>query len=147
MRQLEIISITKLEPEIHHLAQEAAAENFRFVTRLISEWISGANRFDAPGECLMAAYCGDNVVAVGGVSIDPYVCPAVGRLRRFYVRPAARRQKVGLALLTSLIKHAGLHFHELRVFTDTPEAEAFYSRNGFKRIDDDHATHSMSLLT
>lgn len=147
MRQLEIRRMTKLVPEIHVLEQQAQDENFRFVTRLISEWNSGENRFDAPGECLLAGYIGHNIVAIGGISIDPYASRNIARVRRFYVTPGARRQKIGGALLAHLIEHAGLHFHSLRVFTDTQVGEAFYLRNGFERIDDQHATHAMSLIT
>jgi len=56
MKLIEIQKITRLPAEVLALEKEAVAEGFRFLTRLISEWHSGTNRFNAPGECLMAAY-------------------------------------------------------------------------------------------
>ena len=49
---MEIHQVTHLPPQIPALEKEAVAEGFRFITRLTSEWHSGSNRFDAPGECL-----------------------------------------------------------------------------------------------
>lgn len=56
MGQVDIRHITHLPAQILVLEKEAIGEGFRFITRLIDEWHSGANRFDAPGECLIAAY-------------------------------------------------------------------------------------------
>ncbi|SDB59440.1 hypothetical protein SAMN03159382_00046 [Pseudomonas sp. NFACC23-1] len=60
---MEIQPITHMPPQISALEKEAVAEGFRFITRLTSEWHSGINRFDAPGECLMAAYLDRQLVA------------------------------------------------------------------------------------
>ena len=48
MSLVEIRHVTHLPPQILALEKEAVGEGFRFVTRLIAEWHSGANRFDAP---------------------------------------------------------------------------------------------------
>lgn len=56
MGKVDIHLITHLPPQTRVLEKEAVEEDFRFLTRLIAEWNSGANRFNAPGECLMAAY-------------------------------------------------------------------------------------------
>ena len=64
------------------LEKEAVGAGFRFLTRLINEWHSGANRFDAPGECLMAAYLNQQLIGIGGLSVDPYADNNVARLRR-----------------------------------------------------------------
>jgi len=73
---MEIQTVTHLPSQISALEKEAMAEGFKFITRLTSEWHSGANRFDAPGECLMgdahrAAKQPLNLVATG--QQEPFV--------------------------------------------------------------------------
>ncbi|MBV4510218.1 GNAT family N-acetyltransferase [Pseudomonas sp. SWRI22] len=146
MKPFEIQHITYLPAEVLTLEKEAIAEGFRFLTRLISEWHSGKNRFNAPGECLMAAYLNQQVIGIGGLSVDPYNQPNTARLRRVYVAPAARNQHVGHALVKALVAHAALHFQKVRLSTDTSAGNAFYLRCGFMRTEDVHATHLMELL-
>ncbi|MGE8154111.1 GNAT family N-acetyltransferase [Pseudomonas vancouverensis] len=146
MRLIEIQQITHLPAEVLTLEKEAVAEGFRFLTRLISEWHSGKNRFDAPGECLMAAYSDQRLIGIGGLSVDPYNKPGIARLRRVYVAPAARHQYVGQALVKVLVAQAALHFRQVRLSTDTSGGDTFYLRCGFIRIKDVHATHIMELV-
>jgi hypothetical protein len=48
-----IAPVTALHPDMRALQSEAAAEGFRFVDKLIEDWLSATNRFDRPGElCL-----------------------------------------------------------------------------------------------
>ncbi|WP_458375214.1 GNAT family N-acetyltransferase [Pseudomonas pergaminensis] len=145
MKRIEIQQITHLPAEVFTLEKEAVAEGFRFLTRLISEWESGTNRFNAPGECLMAAYSNQQVIGIGGLSVDPYTQPDTARLRRVYVTPAARNQHVGQALVKALVAQATLHFQTVRLSTDTSGGDAFYLRCGFTRTEDVHATHIMAL--
>lgn len=142
---MEVQHVTHLPLQIPALEKEAAAEGFRFVTRLISEWHSGTNRFDAPGECLMAVYSDLQLVGIGGLSVDPFNPVRTGRLRRVYVMPASRRQQVGRRLVSALLTYASLHFERVRLYTDTCEGSAFYQRCGFTRTDELHATHIMQL--
>ena len=67
----EVQRITHLPRQILTLEKEAIGEGFRFLTRLINEWHSGANRFDAPGECLMAAYLNQQLIGIGGLQLIP----------------------------------------------------------------------------
>lgn len=145
MKRIEIQQITHLPAEVFTLEKEAVAEGFRFLTRLISEWQSGTNRFNAPGECLMAAYSNQQVIGIGGLSVDPYTQPDTARLRRVYVTPAARNQHVGQALVKALVAQATLHFQTVRLSTDTSGGDAFYLRCGFTRTEDVHATHIIEL--
>lgn len=145
----EDISIRRLEDlpaQLCHLEKQAVAEGFRFLTRLITEWENRTNRFDQPGECLVGVFRQGQLIGVGGVSCDPYAGPGVGRLRRVYIAPAARGQRVGKALVEQLIEHAAIHFQEARLSTDTPEATQFYLRCGFHPVSDDTATHAKSLI-
>ena len=146
MKLIEIQQITHLPAEVLTLEKVAVAEGFRFLTRLISQWHSGTNRFNAPGECLMAAYSNQQVIGIGGLSVDPYNNPNTARLRRVYVAPAARNQHVGQALVNALVAQAALHFQKVRLSTDTSGGDAFYLRCGFMRIEDVHATHIMELV-
>ncbi|PJK33018.1 GNAT family N-acetyltransferase [Pseudomonas sp. S10E 269] len=145
MKRIEIQQITHLPAEVFTLEKEAVAEGFRFLTRLISEWESGTNRFNAPGECLMAAYSNQQVIGIGGLSVDPYTQPDTARLRRVYVTPAARNQHVGQALVKALVAQGTLHFQAVRLSTDTSGGDAFYLRCGFTRTKDVHATHIIEL--
>jgi hypothetical protein len=45
-----IAPVTALHPDMGALQSEAAAEGFRFVDKLVEDWLSAANRFDRPGE-------------------------------------------------------------------------------------------------
>jgi N-acetylglutamate synthase-like GNAT family acetyltransferase len=93
----------------------------------------------------MAAYSNQQVIGIGGLSVDPYTQPDTARLRRVYVAPAARNQHVGQALVKALVAQATLHFQTVRLSTDTSGGDAFYLRCGFTRTEDVHATHIIEL--
>jgi len=145
MEGLSIRAISALPEELLALEAEALAEGFRFLTRLIAQWQSGANRFDRAGECLLGVFSNGQLIAVGGLSYDPYAGPDVGRLRRVYVARASRARDVGKALVSQLLEHAAQQFRVVRLSTDTREGAAFYLRCGFEPVQDEHATHAKSL--
>ena len=142
---MEIHQVTHLPPQTPDLEREALAEGFRFITRPTSEWRSGTNRFDAAGECLMAAYLDHQLVGIGGLSVDLFTQAPTGRLRRIYVTPASRGQQVGRRLVNALLAHAALHFETVRLYTDTAQGSAFYLSCGFPLTDDAQATHIKQL--
>jgi hypothetical protein len=77
--------------ELYDWAEILRASRFEgqgMVDRLVAEFASGANRFDAPGEMLLAFLNRNTVVAVGGLNreFDPDYGNA-GRIRRLYVMP------------------------------------------------------------
>jgi GNAT superfamily N-acetyltransferase len=114
------------------LLDEGRAEGFRFLERLATEWSSGELRFQRPGEVLLAVYDDAQPVAVGGLTADPYaVEPAVGRLRRVYVRRDVRRQGVGRRLVRALEAAAADHYRRLMLRTDTVAAARFYEALGY----------------
>ncbi|WLH27660.1 GNAT family N-acetyltransferase [Pseudomonas canadensis] len=138
------VSIRKLEQlpvQIRVLEAQAVAEGFRFLTRLITEWEDGSNRFDRPGECFLGMFCDGQLIAVGGLSCDLVAGSGVGRLRRVYVERTYRGRQAGRALVVQLLENAAVHFHKVRLSTDTSEAAAFYLRCGFEQVADDTATH------
>nr|WP_124363054.1 GNAT family N-acetyltransferase [Pseudomonas sp. R3-52-08] len=145
MTSMQIQRITHLPPQILDLEKAAVAEGFRFLTRLTTDWESGTNRFDAPGECLMAAYLKQQLVGIGGLSVDPFTHDRTGRLRRMYVAPASRGQQVGRRLVSALLAHAALHFERVRLYTDTIEGDIFYLSCGFIRTEDTHASHFVQI--
>jgi len=52
------------------LLAESEQAGLRLVRRLIEEWVSGANRFDRPGEMLVGAWLDGRVVGVCGLNVD-----------------------------------------------------------------------------
>ena len=130
---MAIERLTHLTPEL--LAApiaESEAHGLHFVRRLTDEWLNGVNRFDQPGEALFAVRDGADVVAVGGLNIDPYTTePATGRVRHLYVLAAHRRRGLGERLVTEIIAAARGHFHTLRLSTSNPDAARLYERLGF----------------
>ena len=137
------VRLTHLDDRLEPLRREAAAEGFQFIDRLIEDWQTAGNRFDAPGECLLGVTAGDALVAVGGLNRDPYEPSAeIGRIRHVYVMRKYRRQGASSALLRALLAEADLHYTALRLRTDTPEAAAFYVRHGFVPVTSPWATHA-----
>jgi GNAT superfamily N-acetyltransferase len=140
-KSFQIESVTAQHAGLDTLRAEAAAEGFRFIERLMNDRESGSNRFDQPGERLLGAFAGVELIAVGGLNRDPYAAEdTIGRIRHLYVRKPARRLGVGSALLRRLIDEAGDAFKIVRLRT-TPGAAAFYLHHGFLPVADATASH------
>ncbi len=130
-------------PGIELLQTDARSEGYQFIERLVTEWASGENRFDAPGEILCGHIAQEGLVAVGGLNRDPFAGrPEIGRIRRIYVRPAWRNQGLASALVTTLIDHARQSFRCVRLRAENPNAARLYERLGFSaQADEPNATH------
>lgn len=111
--------------------------------RLQQEWKEGTNRFDQAGEILLLAIQNQQVVGVCGLNHDSYTDDdRVGRVRRLYVSRESRLKGIGHLLVTEIQNHCQGVFDQLRLRTDTPEADAFYRSLGFHRVKDDpECTH------
>lgn len=134
------------QPGLEQLRVEARQEGFLFIDRLWNEWRSGENRFDAPGERLCGCMDETVLIAIGGLSQDPFAGHSdVGRIRRIYVRQAWRNKGIGKALLQSLIENARGHFGSLHLRTDNPIAARLYERIGFSRTSIPNATHVLII--
>lgn len=147
---IEFRPIRDLSAEaIGPLLAASVAEGFRFVGRLVAEWDAGVARFDRPGELLLGGYDGVRLIAVGGVTRDPFSgIHAAGRLRRVYVLPEARRLGVGRRLVRTLETAAARHYRELVLRTDTEVAARFYEALGYGRLTaNGTATHRRPLCT
>jgi GNAT superfamily N-acetyltransferase len=145
---MQISRISLPLPGLEELRAEAELQHFRFVERLISDWNSGLNTFNQPGEIFIGAHEGGHLIALGGLNKDPYA-PGddTGRIRHLYVLAKWRGRGVGRALVDCLLKAAAGRFSEIRLRTNTPEASNFYSRCGFDRIDDETASHRRKIPT
>jgi GNAT superfamily N-acetyltransferase len=137
---------TLADDELAPLVDASTVEGYRFVARLAAEWVRGV-RYDGPGELLLGGYDGTRLVAVGGLTPDPYSAdPAVGRLRRIYVLPEVRRRGVGRAVVRALEAEAARWYRELVLRTDTDAAARFYEALGYaSRTEGGSATHGRPL--
>jgi ribosomal protein S18 acetylase RimI-like enzyme len=114
------------------LLAESEREGWRFVRRLADEWAAGTNRFDRPGEALLAAQVAGALVGVCGLNIDPYAGdPAIGRVRRLYVLGAFRRRGVGNILMQAILQSVRNSFRSLRVRTQSAAASRLFELLGF----------------
>jgi len=122
------------------LRQAAAGEAYDMLSMLAKEWASGANRFDKPGEALVAAMDGGQLAGMGGVNQDPYV-PGALRMRRFYVYPPYRRKGVGRALASFLLNRPESAGKVITLNAPHLEAARFWESLGFIRDPRDGHTH------
>lgn len=143
---LHIAPATAFHPHMETLRAEAAGEGFRFMDNLIGDWLSGANRFDRPGEHFLGAFQATGLLAVCGLNRDPFTDQdGVGRLRHLYVRKSARRRGVASMLVHQLLTEAEKDFYLVRLRTDTRGAATFYAGHGFVPIVDRTASHAKSI--
>jgi predicted GNAT family acetyltransferase len=111
--------------------------------RLEREWADGSNRFDQAGERLLGLFEGATLVAVGGLSRDPYAGdPSIGRIRHIYVRPRWRRTGLATQLIGELMR-GGPAFVRLRLRTRNPAARRLYEGLGFRPVEEQDATHAV----
>lgn len=136
---------------IESLRAEASNEGYDFVETLVEEWASGENRFEKKGEVLMACFeehprKQPQLVAVGGVTIDPFLqSPEIGRIRRVYVRAAWRNQGIGALLVKTLIAASAKNFRAVRLRAENCDAARLYERLGFSPIENKSATHLLTF--
>ena len=138
---IEIRRLTALPPDIEVLRVEAAADGIRNMGILVADWMSGAERYDKPGEALFGAFDGAWLVGIGCVKIEPAV-PAM-RMRRLYVLRKARRHGVGRMLAEAMIARGFEGADRLTCNAVPPGAGEFWDAMGFTRVTADGWTHEM----
>lgn len=105
------------------------------VDRLVDNYHDGSNCFDRAGEGLWVVQDTDQVVAVGGINIDPYFSDdALGRIRHVYVHPEYRRSGLGATLMRAIEDHGEQHFESFQLFTTNPDAARFYEALGYSPV-------------
>jgi len=122
--------LTDLPTGFDALREEARDEGHTHMERLAADWASGANRFNAANEALLAAFLAETLAGIGGMTIDP-ADPAALRMRRFYVRPAFRRHGVGRHLAHVLITQARHATNCLVLNAEAEIAARFWEALGF----------------
>jgi GNAT superfamily N-acetyltransferase len=136
------ISVVKdtLPPGFELLRRAADGEAYEMLTVLADEWATGANRFDKPGEALVAAREGTVLAGMGGINQDIYFAGAL-RMRRFYVYPPYRRRGVGRAIATFLLERPESQGKLITLNAPHAEAARFWESLGFVRDKDAGHTH------
>jgi GNAT superfamily N-acetyltransferase len=114
------------------LLADAASEGVGNMARLADGWVSGGQRFDGDGEALLGALLAGELAGIGGLSVEPAAHEPARRVRRFYVRPAFRRQGVARTLASALIQEA---LDQVDLLTcnaaASPAAAPFWEAQGF----------------
>jgi hypothetical protein len=83
-------------PGMDLLQSAARVEGYKFIDRLVDDWSSVVVRFDRPGEILCGCLQDNLIVAVGGVTRDPFAtADNVGRIRPIYVKPEMAETRRG----------------------------------------------------
>lgn len=133
--------------EFTEMLAESKTAGLRAIDRLITDWQTGVNRFDRPGEALFLARQGDHILGVCGLNHDPYSdYSPTGRVRRLYVMQDSRRQGIGRTLVHQIIAVAKLRFDRLHVRTTNPVAAQFYQSLGFMPCHCESASHTLNLI-
>lgn len=133
--------------KIMKLVEESTIEGFRHLKRLVSDYEAGTNRFDKDGEALFIATKNGDIIGVCGLNQDPLAgSKEVGRVRRLYVLPDARRFGIGRLLMEAVITEAKNYYRMLVLKTDNPVADLFYQSIGFSvKADSENDTHFVRL--
>jgi GNAT superfamily N-acetyltransferase len=138
--------LTVLPVGFETLRDEAHDEGHTHMARLAADWATGANRFGAADEALLAAFVADTLVGVGGMTIDPADKAAL-RMRRFYVRPAFRRHGIGRHLADALMTKARQATNRVVLNAETELAARFWEALGFVPDRRDGHTHVLPKPT
>ncbi len=129
------------------LAAEARAEGIRNVSVLVSRWVARSERYEQPGESMLVARSGTEIVGVGGLTHCPHV-PGAMRVRRFYVSTAWRRLGVARALAVQIIDTGFAHSGTLTCNAGASDAAVpFWESLGFKSAEIGGITHCLKRST
>ncbi len=123
------------------LQAEAHAAGYHMLDRVAAEWQSEQMRFDGTGEALLAAYCDNRLIGIGGITRDPGLC-GVLRMRRFYVAEQFRRRGAARALALALLERAAAAGQAV-VVNAAIGSEPFWEALGFTQDRRHGHTHAM----
>jgi GNAT superfamily N-acetyltransferase len=128
------------------LQAEARTEGYDFIETTVTEWASGVNRFNGPGETFCGYFEDGQLVGVGGLTLDPFAGRLdVGRIRRIYVRASWRKRGIGRAIVSALLEQARKGFASVRLRAENADAARLYESMGFLPIIDANASHVLEF--
>jgi GNAT superfamily N-acetyltransferase len=128
------------------LFTESQAEGLNMVRRLLDDFKSGVNRFDASGELLLVQVESQVVIGVCGLNREPdSKLERAGRVRRLYICPEYRGCGLATSLVRSVIKHSREYFSRLTVNCGHLPVDTFYEQLGFKPTTCTGITHILEL--
>jgi len=145
----EILRVgTALPAGVTRLAEAAAAEGVRNMQKLVADWQSGAQRFDAGAAALFAAIEQGDLAGVGGVKPETGAGESAMRMHRFYVHPSYRRLGIAKRIAHAAMSHALMHAPLLTCNARASEAAApFWMALGFAPVDAAGYTHIFRIGT
>ncbi len=143
---VKIFKVDSLPTGFEGLLADASKEGFSFLDKMKTAWESGSNKFNKQGELFLAAFVDGELAGVGGRSIDPHIENGlVGRVRHLYVSPSFRKQGVGKALVSEILKEAEEFFMTMRLSTENSGTSDFCKKVGFTEATKEHQTHFIDL--
>jgi GNAT superfamily N-acetyltransferase len=148
MTAVRLVRVTTALPDqMDELRAEADAEGVRNQGMLQRDFLSGAERFEKPGELLLACYEDETLVGIGGLTVEPDKSVNAMRLRRVFVRKAWRKSGIGRLLGEALMKHGFQTVGLLTLNAGVTDADKFWEALGFARVVHDTRTHEMRRTT
>lgn len=143
-RNYRLVRLDNLDPdELETLRTLSLAEGFSHVDRIALEYRNGNREFDAPGAFGYGWYLGSELVAIGGLTLDPYIKERAGRIRRVYVHPEHRRRGLARKLVEAILKEGRQNYAFFTLRSATPEASALYVSLGFVPSTLPNVTHEL----
>ena len=138
---VDIINLSEFD--ISHMKYEAEKEGYNIVNHLITDYVSGINKFNKDGEKLVGFTRDDTLVALCGL-IEPTNI-VYGRIRRFYVLSRYRNQGIGTELVNHLIEYARHYFKGVVVNIGNLSVNYFYNSIGFTAVKSTSYTHILQF--
>ncbi len=128
---MKISLITGVSKGIRNLAAIAEVDGHRNINTLISEFETGVNCFDKPGEALFGAYNDTTILGIGGAFENLEV---VARVRRVFVAPTVRRRGIASVLMDEIERIARGHYSKVQLYTTSATASRFYITRGYSPV-------------
>jgi GNAT superfamily N-acetyltransferase len=142
LRPLTLADLGGLEALI--VASEA--EGFRFMRRIPGLVAADPGYLESARTVVLGVFDGARLVAVGGLTPDPYLDdPTVGRVRHVYVAVDHRRAGIGRRIIEALERRAASSYTTLRLRTESAQAAAFYESLAYRPVTATDATHVRSV--
>lgn len=123
---------------IQELLMESESQGYHYLTKMVSQWESGENRFARGNEKLICFKENEKVIGIGGINEEPYLRrKGYGRLRDVFVLTKYRRNHIGRQIVEHLIEFGKRHYKAITLrIPENKEAGPFYEAIGFLRTDD-----------